>query len=325
MLKKTIIASLSMAMSGYASAKMDNDTFKPNCGSPIITRSCEAYVWDIAIDALYLKPVYSAPKAFQTAITGNIKVVQPRWGWGYDIKTGFELPTNQHVALNWLHYDISSHLGLLGGAYLQLLPAPLVPVVLPSAYNQVLSNQFDQVNLTFGQPIMLSAKNAAEFYAGMQYALIRLDGRRFYAIPPIFIAATSGVLGTDNTDFSGAGPIIGLDYSYNVATGLRLTANASSALLYGTTRYDASTAYGNGLVVSSLYNSQRQIVPSFEGKLGASYSHSLANGLVNIQGGYQVVNYFSALPSIQHNSVHLTNGDFSLYGPYVGLKWMGIA
>lgn len=324
MLKKTTLAVLGLVYSGFLAAGMYSAPPVPTCAPGDVSVPCDAKKWALGIQALYLKPAYSNSLTYQSSVTDGLKDIDPSWGWGYRLEGSYFFNTGNDITMNYLHYDVTSHLGSFGGEYLQLLPQGAV--LLPSPFTETLTNQFDQVNLVMGQHVDFGIQKSARFYAGMQYAKIRLDGSQFFnRISPVFIPATKGVSGIANTDFNGFGPSVGVDYSYTVMNGFNLIANTMGSLLLGTSRFDASIAYGNGLVVTSGYASQRIVVPSVEFKLGANYSREMLQGVLSIEGGYQAVNYFDALQAQPLGSNVLAASDFGLYGPYFGVKWLGNA
>lgn len=171
------------------------------------------------------------------------------------------------------------------------------------------------------------------FYAGLQYASIESDEANYFYAPINF----GGTLGSvrveqyNNTEFKGVGPAVGIDYSYNLNDSWSLTANGAASILLGHSKYfndyvavPAGTA---GAAVYSLYGSKNAIVPSLEAKLGVNYAYSFASGVLNVQGGYQALNYFNALQSqnLQNATVPIGNSDYGLYGPYFGVKYVGNA
>lgn len=324
MLKKTTLAVLGLVYSGFLAAGMYSAPPVPTCAPGDVSVPCDAKKWALGIQALYLKPAYSDSLTFQPSVIDGLKEIDPRWGWGYRLEGAYFFNTGNDITMNYLHYNVRSHLGSFDGQYLQLLQQGAV--VLPSVFTETLSNRFDQINLVMGQHVDFGMQKSARFYAGMQYAKIRLDGNQYFnRISPVFIPSTKGVSAVVNTDFNGFGPSVGVDYSYTLVHGVNLIANTMGSLLLGTSRFDASTSYGSGLVVTSTYGAQRKIVPSVELKLGANYSREMMQGVLSIEGGYQAVNYFDALRAQSVVSNALSTSDFGLYGPYFGVKWLGNA
>ncbi len=296
-------------------------TMGPVCQPKNLTVACVRNAWTMDVQALYLKPSYTSPLTFAPAVTGGLKDILPKWDWGYKLQASYLFGSGSDIQLSWLHYQVNSDLGLYSGQYLQLLPFGATTV--DANYQNNLSNRFDEINLLMGQDVHFNQQHSARFYAGMQYAAIRVDRQQPYDIPAIFLPATAGVTGTRNSDFNGVGPAIGVDYRYGLESGINIVASGMTILLYGTARLDNSTAYGNGVVVDSTYGSRKQLVPGFEAKLGLNYAYPLAQGLFSIEGGYQVMNYFNAL-AVDDNTFSAlpTRSDFALYGPYFGVRWL---
>lgn len=322
MLKKTL-SLLSLVYGGFAIA----GTMGPVCAPGNVTVPCEANQWEFGAQALYLKHTSSATLGEPSVNTSTLSNynTQADWNWGFLLNGAFHFGTGSDISLNWTHLDNDNDVGRFNGQYLQLITAGSTTV--PAAYELSLQNRYDQVNLVIGQHVDMSERKHARFYGGIQYARMSIDGTSIYTLPnPAFITPTGGgVSRSVDSDFSGFGPTLGIDYAYDVIPGLSVTANTSGSILYGTTRYDSATVYNNGLVVTSIYGSRQTLVPAMEAKLGASYACNLSNSQLNLVGGYQVTNYFKALQSqpITGNSPFARN--YALNGPYLGVKWLGNA
>ncbi|MDP1603475.1 MAG: Lpg1974 family pore-forming outer membrane protein [Legionella sp.] len=317
MLQKTI-SILLMIVNGIAIA----GTAGPICTSNPVTIPCQVSQWELGVQALYLKPAYSYTLGYASTTTGiGTQKIEPDWGWGYRLLGAYHFNTGNDITLNWSHYDVDSQLGLYSGQYLQL------PVgVISANYQLFLNNKYDEINLVMGQQVNLSQVKSARFYTGLKFADLRVDGTNTYAVAPAFIAVTGGsARDLTSTDFNGVGPVMGVDYAFNLSPRLSITANTAGSLLYGTSRYNFSTGYANGLVVSTIYGSKRIVVPGVEAKLGANYAYELAQGMLNVEGGYQAINYFSALQGRPLTTSSVLNSDFGLFGPYLGVKWIGNA
>lgn len=329
MLKKTTLSFLFLACSGFATAGTMGTA--PVCTPGDVTVPCASKKWDLGVQALYLRPAYTtlgyAPVSALDS-TAALQHVEPDWNWGYRLEGSYHFDTGNDITLNWSHYDVDSRLGVYSGQYLQLgVPGVFPTRVIASNYQVFLDNKYNQVNLVLGQQVDMGLLKKARFYGGLQYADIRVDSTSYFTLTnPVFLAITGGgVKDFINTDFTGAGPVLGIDYSYDLTSALSITANTAGSLLCGTSRYNFSTAYVNGLVAASLYNSKKIIVPSLEAKLGAKYAYEMAHGVVNLEGGYQIVNYFNALQAKPVTSSTLVTSNFGLYGPYLGVKWLGNA
>lgn len=330
MLKKLTLAVIGLAVSGAASAGMYSTPPAPSCTPGDVTVPCELDQWNLGVRALYLKPLYSNEAGYRNVFRSSTLSV-PRdidsdWGWGYRLEGSYHFSTGSDITMDWTHYDTEdNHFGYVGTVVLPGIGAS------NQLYRLFIENKFDQVNLVMGQHVDMGLLKDARFYGGMQYANIRVNATNYYVgLPTAIATATSGVRDPSYTDFNGVGPTFGIDYAYEVTPGLSITANTATSILYGTTRLNRSTVFGNGLVLRNNYASRKAIVPSFEAKLGANYAYPMALGVLNLEGGYQAVNYFHPLQSIQEPGFDsplrtIVNTNFGLYGPYLGLKWVGNA
>lgn len=319
MLKKTFLAVLGLTASTLVAA----GEMGPACVPGNVTVPCPAAQWDIGIEALYLQPLYGANRSYEPASLFNyFKDVDPDWGLGYRVQGGYLFSTGSDITGSWVHYDADSRLAPYVGNY----KIVTTDSYFPGTYRQYIENRFDQVNLVMGQHADFGLFKNMRFFGGLQYAEIQVDATYYYNVPLIVQAGTFGVRTFNNTDYNGVGPVLGIDYSYDITPNFSLTANTAGSILYGSARLNRADVYGVGLVAVSDYASRHAVVPSVEARLGANYAYAIGQGLLNIEGGYQVTNYFNPLQSRSFGVCPVrtvSSADFGLYGPYLGVKWLG--
>lgn len=321
MLKKITIAVLGLSASGLMFA----GTMGPACIPGNVTVPCAAELWELGADALYLTSIYGATKSNEVAINSQYKEVNSDWNWGYRLNGAYHFNTGNDVTINWTHFSSSvNQMGLAGSVILN-------PVVtLPNVPFQLISrNRMDQVNAVMGQHVDLGQRDKMRFYAGLQYANIQSNAQSYYTSAIITGLTGYSLSKFDNTDYKGYGPSFGIDYSYNITEAFSLTANGSGSILYGTTRYHAGNVFNPvGAIPLQVYASKKAIVPSLEAKLGVNYAYNLSQGVVNIDAGYQVINYFNPLtgqnPQLTYTP-RIDSVNYGVYGPYFGLKYVGNA
>ncbi len=317
MWKKVTLITASLLANGLALAAPP----APSSDSTVVTIPCMKEEWTLGVKALYLQSSYGAKKAYELDPNGNFKEVKNKWGWGYELDGAAYLNAGNDISLAWLHYRLSTQ----RNAYTGFTPysgAALIP------FNLVARTQFDRVNLVSGQQVSAGIFNDFRFYGGIQYASIQVNSINGYAVvPQALLRIASGLGQYRNVNFNGFGPVVGVDYGYSLAKGFGLIANASTAILYGTNRYNSGFVFSpSNLVQTSIYASKKGIVPGFEAKLGANYAYEYREGKLNLGVGYQAMNYFDVLEtrgSIGLNTATSTN--FGLYGPYLSAQWIGYA
>ena len=88
-------------------------------------------------------------------------------------------------------------------------------------------------------------------------------------------------------------------------------------MLVGTSEFDSRREVASGLTFENA--SKTSAVPELEAKIGGKYSHQLAQGVLTIDAGWMMTNYFNTI-----SSIHVADdSDFAVQGPYAGLKWLG--
>lgn len=320
MIKKTTLAVLGLAASSFAVA----GTMGPVCTPGNVTVPCEARQWDLGVQALYLRSLFDADRSYQSSLTNSSVEAKNDWDWGYRIEGSAHFNTGNDATMTWMHFQSNAN----NGNFVGLIP--ISPVVAPftSGFTRISQDEFDQVNMVMGQHVDVGMVKKMRFYGGLQYAHIRAYATNFYFASPFTALGLPSVSQTDNADYKGLGPVIGVDYAYHFSNEFSLTANGGGSILYGTSRI--SNGYVGaplGLVIASRSGKRGAMVPSLEAKLGLNYACNMAMGTLNIEGGYQAVNYFNALQSTGRAGFvgPIADSDYGLYGPYLGLKYVGNA
>ena len=310
MLKKTTLAVIGLAASSFASA----GAMGPVCAPGNVTVPCEAKLWDFGIQALYLQSIYGGAKAAQ-----QFQTVDNKWNFGFRAEGSYHYSTGSDITVDWTHYSSDTNQsGLVGFV-------PVFPFSAP--FTMINQNRLDQVNVVAGQHVDVGLVKKLRFYGGMQYADLQVNETNYY--PPVFIAqllAYSPLQLADNTDFKGFGPVVGIDYSYNITPAIKVTANGAGSILYGTSRYSSDfIATAAGLVILPTYTAVKAMVPTVQAKLGLNYEYNMPQGVFNVEGGYQAINYFNVLQTqpLQNPLLPITTVNYGLYGPYFGVKYLG--
>lgn len=322
MLKKTTLAVLGLAASGFAAA----GTMGPVCTPGNVTVPCEAQLWDLGVQALYFKQVFDGSKAYQhdTLPFNGYRETNDEWNWGYRLEGSYHFNTGNDATATWIHYrNESERDGFVGRV-------PIAGALfLTSPYRAEDSTYFDQVNMVLGQHADFGLVKKMRFYGGLQYANINDNARGYFVNSPVQLVQSgiTSVYQYEKSDFKGVGPVVGIDYSYNVTNEFSVTANGAGSILYGTSRFDYGYV-GNpvGAVLVDYYGSKKAVVAGLEAKLGVNYAYAMPQGVLNLQGGYQVINYFNALQTVGaggYLAPKIASSDYGLYGPYFGLKYVG--
>lgn len=321
MFKKTTLAIFGLATCGFASAGMYAPAPAPTCTPGDVTVPCEAKKWDLGVQALYLQPVYSANRGYEYDAARHYSKAEPKWDWGYRLEGSYHFNTGNDITMTWMHYNAKTE----RATYSALVP--MTESYLP--FEAELDNKFDQVNLVLGQHTDMGLVKNARFYGGLQYARIRFDSNNEFNLSPqpalMAAAPFTGINQYRNSVFYGVGPVIGVDYSYDLTSNFSITANSATSILVGNRRYSHGYVLApTGVVLFGLSNIHQVVVPSMEAKLGVNYAAELAQGTFNIEAGYQAVNYFNVFETRDSAGFQgvQSSSNFGLYGPYLGVKWV---
>lgn len=207
--------------------------------------------------------------------------------------------------------------------------------------------QFDAVNLIFGQSFCAFKRLYPTFFAGAGFTRIQQAIHSSYSN----VAGTSIRKIRGESTFIGAGPQLGLNFDYRIVSGFFFTGSSSIGLIMGESKNSASyQSYAPYLVSQGIAEPNRQhtsipnrvqLIPSFEEKLGFSYSKMFKCCKVTFGTGYQAQIYLNAVQTIDMTAPQVppsllpdnvpdsgmyavgferTLSNFMLTGPYVNLN-----
>lgn len=295
--KKTALAVL-MSVSGAGFA----GTMGPVCQPGNVTVPCPSSAWDVGIQALYLKPSYSANAVYVGySLNGDRQIrneFEPEWDWGFKLEGSYHFNTGNDINVNWYHYNQSTRRSFT--VYSSTFEANI-------PYSTWIEPKWDAVNFEFGQHVDFGEYKDIRFHAGFQYLRLEHDIRNSNGL--------TGVVHPFNLEFKGFGPRIGMDMAYNFNDAFAIYGNGAAALLVGDSDANGQSA-ATSLYISS---SKWTTVPELEAKTGIKYNHLCGSGVLTADAGYMWVNYFNAQHSV--DLAEETNVAFN--GPYIGLKWLG--
>lgn len=302
--KKTTLAIFMLASNSIFAGTMG-----PVCTEGNATVPCEHSAWGFGAQALYLQPTFQ-----NDFYTGTFTNAEGRtthgghimdWGWGFKLEALYQFSSGNDLNLNWYHYDKST-----SSSSTYSLPTP--PHT-PHAFNIDINPKWNAVNAEFGQLVKFGELKSIRFHAGAQYAQLETN----------IFGTTPGFAPNDaQAKFTGFGPRFGVDMAYHLPNGLGVYGNGAAALLVGSNKFTAITTGAlSAALAGRSYGSTRSTIPEIEGKLGATYSYAMPQGNAILDVGYMWVTYVNGQAYL--SATNLGGGfDFSMNGPYVGLKWV---
>lgn len=289
--------------------------FSGGMGEVCQGRACsdEKYkIWEIGAEGLYYRPNLGA---YSYAGTINLapgldninrqNALDLDQAWGYRIEGSFFFGNSSDVKLYWSQLDDTTKQNVtndFGGTTNQL--------------NTITTKvDWDDVVFELGQRFRFD-KTTVRFNGGLEYSEIKVNQNIYDVISP---AATATL--AFQYKYEGIGPRIGLDVFYNVVGGFNLYSKGALAVLVGNTNVVDNVNYSPPSVANPTSSSGKKnhyTVPVFNIDLGANYEFDLEYGLMTVQGGWRFIEYSTPLSSYNSSS------NFSLQGPYLGLKWAGM-
>lgn len=293
--------------------------------------------WFITGGATYLAPNYDALEYFASTSSSNLsgtvgantERVTPGYDWGYFIGTGYLIHKRYDVQASWtaLNTASSDSTSTSGPDTIVILSdlfgTPLGAGETATAHSSESLN-FEAFDATIGQYHKAIDHLTARLFTGIRYAKITLDIDNDYTITGI-----PGPISNDyNSSFSGWGPQVGMDLSYEVYKQLALTGHFALAFLIGTQEASSSDFFDTTPTQIDIeLDDETQIVPALDVKLGLGWNslYQKDSFKLGIEGGYQVGYYFDAATIVDGNAsvalgFSVDRIDVSMMGPYLNIN-----
>jgi hypothetical protein len=278
----------------------------------------------------------------------SIYDINPNYHFGFDLQAStFIQKKNTRLRVNWLrfnHSDSACHNVPsdqdMVGPFFEIGPDA---ALYKNAKGSV-KFHFNNVNINYSQFINICDNFYANLFAGVSF--IRLQQGLFseFANNENSVVRTICV----PTQFTGAGPQLGIDLYYSICNNLFFTSKAAASLLTGKlknhTIYQALSPALEGLDItppntqSTCTEDKTQLVPGFDLQLGLSYFLIMCEAYtLQFEAGYQALLYINPIQSIDMGSEVVTPpvipdtvgvfartfrgtlSNFGLAGPYVSI------
>ena len=211
---------------------------------------------------------------------------------------------------------------------------------------------YDMANIDMGQTVNIGANAQLRLFAGVSIVRLReqlvstfYNNPNVVPVPPVIAIpdATLQSISLDNTStYTGAGPRLGLNTSFNLSHGFTFVSQLSGAILQGRmqpAQYSFTAVFDDVINAEQIKSgSVTQVVYASDAKVGLGYSRLLRNGSVlELETGFKAAVFMdpfatyetstNVLPldigSLSTNSMRHTPSDFTLGGFYAsgGLRW----
>lgn len=314
-----------------------------------------SYTFEIDFTALILQPTGSnlhyAAEAIPIPVPSpNWKIfeIHPDYHFGFDIGLGGIFHNiNTALTLNWQRFHSTDSASKtvspenMIGPFFSIGPdaAPFT-----HAHGHAIFH-FDAVHLDYGLFVNFGHRLQTTLFSGISFTRIK------QSLLSRFLTNDRATFHTIKTPsiFTGAGPELGVDFSYRIIEGFHFTGETAISFLIGTMKnHTAFKALSPDLKVSGVTppNKQRttvhertQVVPAFKGSLALAYSYTFCDDyMLKLEAGYQAQIYINAIQSVDMGSevptfivpetvgvfartFQRTISNFALAGPYLTLTF----
>lgn len=283
----------------------------------------------------------------------ELKEVKPEYDWGWGVNVGYIFPnTGNDVNLSYLNLDSddTSHIAVSTTSPLFAFVTPVISQITALGFSGTFfaaaakaEYDIDQVDLTAGQYIDIGCRLIAHPYAGLRWARVDRDlDALFVAATPTPVEITPIFATQEESNYSGIGPIMGMDASYFIYMGLGVVGHFDGALLVGNIDSETDTLFTGTIGetpvnITNLFkfkiDDSTRVVPVLDGKLGIDYTFLFTNSdnsSLTLEAGWLVSHYFNVVDRISSvsrgvvgttplNLLGRRTSDLGLQGPYVSL------
>lgn len=279
----------------------------------------------------------------------TLKEIEPDYDWGWSLSVGYTFPyTGNDIAFNYFQTDTqeTDTINLFTAAAGTLTPvAALIfdsdifnaPFTFASATSEYDINQAD---LIAGQFIDIGCRFRAHPFVGARWTEFNRNINSVYLGPADATPAT--IIELEQSNFSGAGPLAGLDLSYYICMGFGAAAHFDSGLLIGDTDAEnkifSITGSDTSTSILNAYktDTSNRIIPEMDAKLGLNYTYvfnNTPNSDLTVEIGWHLSKYYKIadrLYTVINDTTGTVNDNFIINrvssnvgfsGPYISFVY----
>ena len=274
----------------------------------------------------------------------DVATINPSYSAGFDLEGRYIFRNEENdLRLNWAHLKTHDSQSTYAGSNQFATPlfqsGPSIGQGENPATQQAHANvkfNYDVVNLDAGQIVDYGPRTQLRFFAGLSGAQLK----EWLSISFQDNAQTFNINSINKSQFTGGGPLFGVDSLYKLPYNIGLTGSLAASALIGSMNPKTDYISTSPELTSTNYQSitprnTTQVVPGLDGKLGLNYAYLFGNGAIGkIALGYEYANYFNAIVAynpatvfgeintgtIALESLGKSVSNFSVNGPYVNLS-----
>jgi len=255
-----------------------------------------------------------------TEDSSSVGHLTPDYTWGWSVLLGYTFDgTGNDIIVDYFHFQ-----GSKSNARSVAAPGNITPAVIAvdegtiTAAEGNVTYYTDQVDLMVGQFIDIGSRLRVHPGVGLRWAAVHRDVTGSFISPvvpnPDIPEIRLVTLSTNtNSHFSGLGPILGLDASYDLWYGFAGVAHFDAAILAGKVHSElhftddvyATTTFEQRFYAANFYEqSVRRMVPVVDGKLGVNYMYAFSHDpkmSLTAEVGWAFTNYFNVADGLGGN------------------------
>jgi hypothetical protein len=288
------------------------------------------FVFGIMMDYLQPSPSngdldYASLNTLSPLLKSSLADVVPGYQWGFGFNLGYVFPdTGNDLNISYSHLEttdtqnvFSNNIHTISAINPTFLFFGGVPLMsnLTIAMDRAEYN-INQVDLTLGQMINVGCR--VRLHPNVGFRIAQIERRQFITYSgsdPITTTQPLILTSSEDSDFTGIGPLAGLDASYYLGMGFGAVAHLDAAALIGSIDETQQPLYtGPGIVTSLLPSPQfytisgdsKRVVPETEAKLGLDYTYlfnNANNSNMTLEIGYQASEYYDAVDRLNSNVI----------------------
>jgi hypothetical protein len=365
LLTTAFLLTSALVYADYATESSPMDTMDSSYRCSDVYLSSPAYCFEVDFQALWMQPTASnldyAAQANPFDFSVPVPPISPNWviheispdyHFGFDVGVaGICHGTSSTLALNWERLHTSNDHNSTNPPSTSMV-GPFFEIGPDSSFYKKAKGSvhfhFDEVSLDFGTFVKFGSRLRTNLFAGLGFTRIVQQKQALFSNIAGDIFRTIKI----PSKFIGAGPQLGIDFTYRIAKGFQFVGDSRATLFVG--RLKNSTTFSstsptlttlggpNPNIQTTRVDNRTGLVPGFEGRLGFAYDFEFnCRYMFKIEAGYQAQIYLNSIRSIDMGSevtlsavatgvagdsgvyartFERTISDFSLAGPYLSVS-----